>query len=587
MRKKFLPKVTTINGQISISFSLLLASIIACIIFSVIYLFSGSLTEQKVEIMHSTIASVSASIDSRISQLRSIAQNLRQDDTIQDSLQNKMATPKASQTLDQLYTYGLQYIVLITLDGVPLNPPLSSPYGQDEMLQMLGFPQYKASGREDYFSAPHAFPYGNPENDPKLNLKLTYYFTLRDQFSMEPYGTIQMIISKDSLFTDRTALIQSQFDHFYIIDGAGNLVYSDTGYEPCETLENAVSISKNQYDIFDTQINANEYFHYAVSSYPDWHIVGVASLRTITSNARLLTVIVILFGLMGIVLVTVLSLLISRRVTGPIQQLGRAMKTFESGAMPEKLDTAEVGEVGELIRGFNTMLDNIQSNIDTICQEQEEKKNAKVAALQYQLQSLQQQINPHFLYNTLNVISYLAMESRTDEIRSFVQALNQLLRATLSNSNETVTFRKEMTLLTAYAHLMEYRYKDMFSLEFDVEDNTLSCMVPKLILQPLVENALLHGIFPSGRHCTISVRACCVEGNLCVSVADDGVGIPKEKMFSLFDKHRGFSSIGLNNVNDRIKLCYSGNHGLMVSSQPGQGTIVAFYVPIQQEDEME
>ncbi len=577
--------MTSIHSQIAFPFAILLASIVFCIVLAVALLFSRSITEQKTEIMRSSIEIISDSIDSRINQLRKLAQSLRQNDHVMSALSAGELSESVQSTLDDLYSYGLQSAILITADGKQLSAPFSYYYENEKMLQLEGYyGQFIASGREEMFSTPHTFPYATSDN-PNENIKLSYFFMLRNQKTTEINGSVQLIVSKDSLFTDRAPLIESQFDHFYIVDGSGTTIYSNTGYEACETLEYAISLSDGRYNSFDSRIGENIYFHNVISSYPDWHIIGVVSVHSVNSNARLLTLLVAALGLVGILIVAALSQVISRRITVPFERMGTAMKQFESGTMPEKLANQESGEIGELIYGFNNMLDSIRSNIDTICREQEEKQTAKVTALQYQLQSLQQQINPHFLYNTLNVIIFLAMEKRTNEIRSFVQALNQLLRATLSDPEESVPFQKELRFLVAYAQLMEYRYKDMFKLEFDIEEDTRDCMVPKLILQPLMENALLHGIFPSGRQGIITVRACCIGNTLCVSVSDDGIGIPKERMGQLFEKKRGFSSIGLANINDRIKLCYSGNSGLMISSVPDQGTIVAFYIPAKREEE--
>jgi len=279
----------------------------------------------------------------------------------------------------------------------------------------------------------------------------------------------------------------------------------------------------------------------------------------------------------------VTSIFLSRRITVPIKRLGKTMQIFESGSIPDKVEVRATGEIEMLVHGFNTMLDNIKTNIDAIYQEQEEKQRAEVAALEYQLQSLQQQINPHFLYNTLNVISYLAMEERSEDIRSFVLSLNQLLRSTLSNTQDEVTVRQEIAFLQAYIAIMEYRYKDVFAVEMRTDPKAARCLIPKLILQPLAENALLHGIYPSGRKGVITVTVELAPPKLAICVRDDGVGFDVDS-YDLQAKTKGFNSIGLKNVNERLVLCYGPEAALDISSEKGKGTVVRFKIPIMIEE---
>ncbi|MEG1268718.1 MAG: sensor histidine kinase [Oscillospiraceae bacterium] len=579
-------KFKTINSQITCSFSILLTAIIFCIIIAVAGVFSNRFTEQKTEIMRSTLETVSGSIESRVNDLRKLAQGLRRDTFVKESLEEGNLNDETATTLNELYMYGLKSVVLITANKNVINFPFVLEADISAMQAATGFNRFITSKREEIFSFPHAFPFKNKENNPNYNTQLSYFHVLRDRPDMEAYGYVQLNISKDMLFEDRSALIDAQFDYFYIIDGSGNVIYSSESYDKNEmTLKFAVDFSKNKYDSMETKYDEYAYFHYSMPTYPDWHMVGVASIKSITSSARLLNIMVGTFGVVGVLMVIVLSLSISKRITSPIKKMGTAMQIFESGTMPNKLEIKASGEVEQLIHGFNNMIDSIETNIETIYIEQEEKKIAEVTALRYQIQSLQQQISPHFLYNTINVISYLAMENRTDEIRKFVQSLNQLLRATLSNLHDEVMMQQEISFLKAYAHLMEYRYKDMFELELEIDSDTLECMLPKLILQPLVENSLLHGIFPSGRKCTISVRSCCIADRLFVSVADNGIGIPEEKMAELFESKKGFNNIGLTNINDRLKLCYGISSKLGVYSERGKGTIVGFSIPIKHEED--
>jgi two-component system sensor histidine kinase YesM len=567
----------SINAQLSASFSLLIAAVISIQILAVSVLFSSSFIRQKNAQMNSSLETISGSIESRMNNVRKLTQVLRNESSVQASFEEKALTPRAEELLHSLYIYGLQSISLIDKDGFILASGASAQ-------EQPGFHEFQVKNREESFTAPHAYPYQNPKNDPLYNTRLSYYFRLREQPEYSSYGYAQINITRDSLFDERSSFITSQFEYFYVIDGQGNLVYSTDSYEYSELLREAVNFSQNRYAPADEQKGDFYYFHYSLPSYPDWHLVGVVSNTAMMRSIRTMVTMVVAIGLVGILFAFGLSFFVSQRITRPIKQIGNSMRLFESGQTPEKLNVSASSEIEELAHGFNTMLDAIQANIATIYREQEEKKLAEVTALQFQLQSLQHQINPHFLYNTLNIVNYLAMDEQYEEIRAFIQSLNQLLRATLSNTHENVELEEELGLLRAYAHIMEYRYPGMFELHLDVPLDTLDCIVPKLILQPLVENALLHGIFPTGDVGNVWIHAKKSSRFVTLSVQDDGVGMDKERLESLLSAASGFNSVGLKNVNDRLVLCYGKDSALQITSHPGAGTTICFCIPIHQEE---
>ncbi len=584
MIRKRLKRLNTINMQLTISYSFLLIVMVVGIIVAVTILFSEHFINQKIEVTRSSLESISDSVESRIDDVRKVTQIIRQNGEITDSTKRGILSETADAALGRIYLYGLRSVMIITPDRQVLNPAfIEEDYSR--MLAYTGYDRFSAMNREELFSNPHSYPYYNDDAAFYMT-RINYYFRMRENTSMAPYGTITITIEKDSLFQDKTEFTKNQLDNFYVIDGNGKVVYSNSGYDLNDPiLTHAISICESNYSFSIDRTDKNTFFHNNLPSYPDWHLVGVLSTQTINESASKLVSFVIIIGMAGIVIVIMLSFVISGRISNPIKKLGESMRIFEEGTIPQKLHVSgHTNEIVTLEHGFNKMIDSIETNIQTIYREQEEKKLAEVAALRYQLQSLQQQINPHFLYNTLNVINYLASEGNVDKIHGFLRALTRLLRATLSNTHEDITLMEEIAILKSYAHIMEYRYKDMFELSIDADPESQRCMVPKLLLQPIVENSLFHGILPSGRRSTIEVQARCADGQLTVSISDNGVGIAEDKLGSLLENKKGFTSIGLKNINDRLILCYGHAAGLTIESKRGAGTTVRFSIPAKMEE---
>lgn len=578
-------RLNTINSRLTMSFSMLIVIVIGCII-AVTCLFSYRFTQQNTETILHSLDIISNSIESRINIIRKLVPVIRSDDSIMTALENGDASEPVTSRIPSLYAYGLQGAFVITTGGLVLDPNYARVDGFRAFLSVTSYDDFVRRGKEEMFSAPHAFPFLSPPEENRQNPRISYYYALRDRDDYSIYGYAMMVLSIESLFLDSAEISSSLFEGFYVIDGSGNLIYS-CGNEPSESLisdfsrESYYSLAKDSH----IQVGGDTYFRSTIKSYPDWRVVAVVSNWTLYRNMVAITVIAALIGVIGVMLVIAISRTLSRNITVPIKRINESMTKFETGEMPEKVEITGAGELETLAFGFNHMLDNLRTYLEAIVREQEEKKTAEVAALQYQLQSLQNQINPHFLYNTLNIINFLALDGKSDEIRSFNQSLISLLRSTLSNTQDSVSISRELGFLEAYAHIMEYRYPGMFSVRIHADKSALDCLIPKLILQPLVENAMLHGIFPTGRSGVIEVEIRGEGEQIRVSVNDDGAGIEAEQLEDLFQPRKGFTGIGLSNVNDRLRLCYGSSSVLRISSNTDSGTTVEFSIPKLCEDD--
>ncbi|MGF7033034.1 sensor histidine kinase YesM [Paenibacillus mucilaginosus] len=281
-----------------------------------------------------------------------------------------------------------------------------------------------------------------------------------------------------------------------------------------------------------------------------------------------------------IVLLFLSSLFLSRYITHPLRTLVAKMDRVRDMEVLPSISATREDEIGRLARSYNAMMERIHGLVQEI-------KEAEHAKRQLTLKMLQSQIAPHFLYNTLACISSLAKQQKIEEVRETVKALVGLLSFSFDKSTEFVTLEEELEGLRMYAYIQQVRYGDKFTLECEASSETLTCGMLKLTLQPLVENAIFHGLAPLKRTGRIRLRTKRVRGRLVILLRDDGVGMDPEQLQSLFaERHKApsrhrFTGIGVMNVHERIRLHYGTDYGLQVFSRPGQGTLIRMELPSQ------
>ncbi|WP_238996472.1 sensor histidine kinase [Paenibacillus pinistramenti] len=292
---------------------------------------------------------------------------------------------------------------------------------------------------------------------------------------------------------------------------------------------------------------------------------------------------IILIFLLIVPLALILSYLVAGSATRRLRLLISQVRKAKYGQFQiETLPTSE-DEIGELSRNFNGMMTNISQLMDdkyTLGQELKDKE----------LKALQAQINPHFLYNTLNLINVMALHAGSREISRVVEELAVFYRLSLSNGHDLVTLENELKHVEAYVQIHNMRFNDSVRLDLEVSREIQSCIVPKIILQPIVENAIVHGIMETESETgTISIRARTEGGMLIIEVEDDGVGMSQSTLKSLFvgpiKKTRG--GYGLRNVEERIRLSFGTPYGMEFRSEPGEGTLVLLKLPEQRKENEE
>ena len=307
-----------------------------------------------------------------------------------------------------------------------------------------------------------------------------------------------------------------------------------------------------------------------------WTLVSMVPYKSVMAETMAISGVMILA--VAITLIVTL-LLLNRILTGvvkPLKKLEKYMVQVNPDNMDQRMEILTDDEIGHLSMKFNQMMDRIRNLKEQVIEEQEDKRK-------YELQALQAQINPHFLYNTLDSIIWMA-ETNDSNIVAMTEALAKLFRISLNKGNEEISLERELEHVKNYLIIQSMRYADKFTYEISAEPGVERCRTIKLILQPIVENCIYHGIKKKRGTGKITIRAYRREQNLIIEVSDDGYGMPEEicrKILSdeIESENISGSGIGVKNVNERIQLRFGKKYGLSYSSEEGVGTTVTYVLP--------
>ncbi|TCL71573.1 two-component system sensor histidine kinase YesM [Hydrogenispora ethanolica] len=305
-----------------------------------------------------------------------------------------------------------------------------------------------------------------------------------------------------------------------------------------------------------------------------WKIISVIPFDELSKESRLLNWIAFFFILVNSVLLVAGTVLISRFVTHPIHRLLKSMKGVQKGVFQRVDIKTGNDEIGELKNGYNIMIEEIQKLIAKLVADQKIKRKAE-------LDVLQAQIKPHFLYNTFDAISSLALAGRNTEVYQLIKALGSYYRISLNKGREIISIAEELEIVKNYLTIQQIRYQDALSFHLDIDERVYPYQIPKLILQPLVENALYHGIRPTGEPGVIAIAARLQEDCLILTVRDDGVGMTEARIAAIMEGE-GSSGFGLRGTIERLRIFYNTLNVLQIASQPGCGTTLTITVPLKE-----
>lgn len=316
-----------------------------------------------------------------------------------------------------------------------------------------------------------------------------------------------------------------------------------------------------------------------------WQIVGVSYTEELIKEQTNEAIKLLLINILWCVVVSIIiAYVFSRRISKPVRDLSEAMRDFEIHTekyKPRNNINIGIFEISILSESFDHMVRKIQELMERVKMEERTLRKAE-------LRALQTQINPHFLYNTLDSIQWMCEQNKSKDAGDMVNALAKLFRISISKGSELISISKEIEHAKNYMVIQSYRYQDRFSYVFDVRGNVLSYMCNKIMLQPIIENALLHGIDVMDEEGEITIQVKEEAEFVVFSVADNGIGMTKERAKRILkhDTNDNFG-IGIKNVNDRIKIYFGQKYGLSIESELDEGTTIYIRIPKITQEQFE
>lgn len=444
---------------------------------------------------------------------------------------------------------------------------------KEKILKNLSFIQ-RETGREDrlLISEPHA----------ETLLENYYPWVVSIRKDLETGDGKKHAVVLDVRFSQIANYVDEvgigQHGYCFIMDRKGNIVY-----HPQQQLIYS-GLKSEQTDILTkagdgTLVKKNVIYSIRSLDNCDWRIVGVSYIDELVT-VKVRGAMQILLVMIAFVLVTVFlsSFLLTHMISHPIQNLVKAMKDFEADA--EEFSYQPVHGSKEMIAlsdSFGHMVGRIQDLMEKVRREE-------ITLRKTELKALQAQINPHFLYNTLDAIGWMCEEERSQDAVEMVNALARLFRISISKGHELIPIGKEVEHARSYLMIQNFRYKNQFTYSFDIEEECLPYLCNKITLQPIIENAIYHGINRMVDEGEIRIRIYGEGDDIVFSVSDNGVGMSKEQCGSILKSEPGDQTgIGIKNVNDRIKIYFGEEYGITIESEPDEGTCVSIRMPKVEE----
>ena len=366
-------------------------------------------------------------------------------------------------------------------------------------------------------------------------------------------------------------------EYYYLCDSKGNIIYHPRQVQLGDGIgrENNLIAASYKDGIYEEAFDGEgRTVVVNTISYTGWKLVGVlpdAMFSHGMVNVRYFIAMILL--LMAMMLV-IISRIVSVRISRPILKLNASVLEYEAGARPEIYigGSQEIRHLGYSIQKSYEKIEHLMADI--VWEQNERRKS--------ELDALQSQINPHFLYNTLDSITWMIEGEKNDEAAYMITQLARFFRISLSKGYTVIRVEDELQHAQCYMNIQKLRSRDSFTLRFDVEDAVKSCCIVKLVLQPLLENAINYGVrgMDDGE-ITVAGRIC--DGSVVLSVQDNGIGIPEEEVELLLTDservHKHGSGVGLVNVNQRIQILFGKEYGLRIESEPDEGTTVLIRIP--------
>lgn len=495
-----------------------------------------------------------------------------------------LSTDGLDKEMDLLYEANSDLLTSICVFSNSGEVVAASPFGK---LKSSVDPRnsdwfYKAISRKEnlHFSTPHVQNiFINPDNKYRWVVSLSRAVELTNN-----KRTTSGVLLVDMNFSGIAQICKNanigKAGYVYLTDRDGEIIYHPRQqliYSNLIEENNKVAAAYEDGNHKETFQGEERLVTVKTVGYTGWKIVGITPMKDITSDYSRVSTFAVFIMSFGIFILVFLNMFVSSRIANPIRSLEKSVKKLESGMKDVDISISGSYEIKHLGKAIKSMVNQMHTLMDNVIVEQESKRKSE-------LNALQAQINPHFLYNTLDSIIWMIENENYDGAIIMVTALARLFRISLSKGKNIITVRDEIEHARNYLTIQNIRYKNKFTYSIEADEKTFNFASIKLIIQPIIENAIYHGMeFMSGDG-EILVKAYISEGDLYIDVIDNGLGMPQEVADKLLrgnnnKPEKKSSGIGLKNVHERIQLYYGKGYGLEIYSEPDEGTTIRIHMP--------
>ena len=568
MKKRFL----SLGLREKIQF-LFLCTMIVCILFcsGIFYLILENQMQQSIadkEISNRT--AISNNLDSTMKSINSISRLTMLRSTVRTFLlAESNSTPRTRNALQEIHdilnTFNLSCnVVILRMDGQYLNTGPGITYVNtdkifetewlDEVMAQKGNYVIKAGTRDAFRS--------------NIGEMVSFVRVINDINTQKPIGILAINLPS-RFFEQAYEGLSGETSHFALYDASGRLI--------CKDNESTFSSLNPENLLQNTREETDKLFYKSIftcDTLGDSHFILASRLevRILDGLPAKLLVALIIGAFILLAFMWLINTYIAKNVIYPIQRLVDSMAEVQNGWLHRVSMNVNDDEIGLLKNSYNAMLIEINQLIEELLQKEKTLRMAE-------LDALQEQMKPHFLYNTLDMIRYMALENRTDEVYNMLETLGNFYRRFLSKGSTDLSLGEEIGIVKSYLTLQRTRFEDIFTDEYEIEEGLSSIRVPRLILQPLVENSIYHGIRPKGEHGVIRVTVKRQEDFLFLSIYDNGIGMSAHQRELLFSG-KDSRSFGFQGTIERIRYYYKTEDVFEIHSTEGEYCEIILKLPL-------
>ncbi|WP_181444536.1 sensor histidine kinase [Bacillus sp. 03113] len=401
---------------------------------------------------------------------------------------------------------------------------------------------------------------------------------LKDFDTMANIGFVQVHLDGRSILNTIEQLKLGKTGKFFVVDPEGRIMIHsnlDMINKKVVNPDLYTYIVREDKEEFEFTEKGIPYYGVKQPLSNGWLLVGTVPIHEISGQLERLESWIFYSSVLFSFLAILIGLIFAGRVTKPVKQLTQSMIRVQKGDLKVRTSVSSLDEIGFLSKQFNKMVHEIENLMQQVESEQSEKYHAELRAVVHRIQ-------PHFLFNTLSTLRWLIDSNQNNQASQVLSALTHLLEANMGKSGNIITVGEELDIIRKYLVILELRYEKTFHLELDIEPGTENIPIPRMLLQPIVENAIFHGIVPKNTNGRISIKICSCDDNLVFLIHNDGLGITNNQVKELNNPEaaikNGNIGIGLRHIFDTLRLYYAQNWDWSISSEVEEGTTVRIFI---------